>query len=230
MLTSRIFFFLVPLLLFVGCGEDEARPEETTSSPLENVTRTAFSDAFQRLDDQGYVAELTYREGPPGSLSPENRYLVRVEDEVIHVLETTEERSDDPAFRLRDPLPHVLPEDPPYLDPRTRDYYALSTQERGNGTLVVGALDAESDQNLPIHRVEALTTRGQLTHLQLDRHSESLLLDESERVEIQLTHAAGSWVPSRVVLETTVDLPGDESVSRRQSWNVLEVGGLTLEQ
>lgn len=229
----RKCLLIPPILLFLtACGEGGNTPNEaTTNASLENITRTAFSEAFRHLDDQGYVAEMTYIEERGNSPATEKRFLVRVETGEIQRIDGPKGDSDDPELQLRDPLPHLLPEDPPYLDPRTREFYSIETTPGRQGeTHVVAELTPESERDLSIRRLEARLVNEVPTQLRLLRATESLLLKETERASVQLVRTGGAWVPLRVQLETVIDLPGQSPVSVQQQWEVLEVGGVPLEQ
>ena len=229
-----------PLLLLAavalaGCSGDDPTPppaDDRADRLLSAVTADAVAGAFERAAT--YRADLT--------VSVYDAHVVAGQ-ETATVVQTADSAwvSDRTASgtlanaepgqpRLRDPIEPSLPQDPPYLDPSVRDAYRIAvlgdTTIAGTAFTTVEAVLQDDDRQLGIRRVwAAVGADGQVGAVQVDRHTDSAIYDETSRARVDLAPGPGGWVPRRVVTESETDVPLSAPTHVRTVWTVREVGG-----
>ncbi len=199
---------------------------------LDSMQRGAFEGAFERLGryaftrrvrteqlaGQGEVTAFEERVVRYGFSGGERVQEVRRRDSSgtfdFGLVGRFVSAENEPGFP-EDLAPHLFPEDPPYLSPRSRALYAYrlrpDTLWADRTTRVVDMVaGAEARQNRPLRRarfyVDAATR--QLVGFHLERLSQTLLFDEASRLFLRLEPAPDSgWVPAEVRAQVQTRFP-----------------------
>ena len=189
----------------------------------------ALAAAFARLDAADYDARVVVQE-----LDESSQPLGRFERTLRHaggrtrVLSTdasgtlADTAGLDPArLTLRDPLPAVLPDVPPYLAPATRDQYSVRV---GAARGAVRAVDVAhgTDAEQASERVAATvdTATGEVLRMTVARSSRSAIYDEATRAEVRLRPFAGGVLPVAVETTSIVSSPLSGIRTYRVAWQV----------
>lgn len=207
--------------LLAGCtSETVAPPDPAVVERLETMDAGPMRAAWARLETARAMRyrHVTFRRG-------DGRYRVasiaRIEagDERIVWSDTAGTRPDATGAGLaadpdapRDPVPHLLGDDPSYLQPRNYEYftYRLLAPDTLSGRRVevvevrrrAGTGDAQ-----PLRRARFYLDEGVLVGLDLQRASEGPLFDETLRASLRLRPAGGVWMPFTSDVASRVDLP-----------------------
>ncbi|MFN3598008.1 MAG: hypothetical protein ACK41D_12160 [Rubricoccaceae bacterium] len=235
---------LLALLLFAACAREPAPPasrDARADALLAAVHADALAPAFERLHAKPFEAVVrTEVLGNDGRALGAEVQRVRFAPGTGYALESRQAEGalegTTPAAappRLEDPLPRLLPDDPPFVAASLREQYA--TEMRAD-TLVQGRALARAEARFvpargrkqPVQRVEAGVDEGRLVLVDVRRAMRSFLLQEDSRVRVELATTAGGDVPRRVVAETAVNVPLAPPRRQRVTWTVTEAGGVPL--
>ncbi len=213
-------FLLVPLL--VGCepGTPAATSADTEADRLlAAVTPGAVDAAFDALASRTAQADLTVTESEgAGTRVGETTVRLLLTPGDPRVLDrsgagTLADTSNVPP-RLRNPLDTALPDDPPYVDPASRDQYRRAivgdTVVAGRRLRVVEAVLADAEAEQGVRRVRAAVDpeTGRAVTVVVDRAAASAVYDEQSRVRVELAPAeAGVWLPHIVETDAQTDVP-----------------------
>ena len=221
----------------------EAEPEAYVLRPvssdpdslLSRLDARSLDAAFDRLNAAGYRADVTVRDatlGQPTSGDTLFAKTIEVSDGVVRVLSQRGEApagDEDRRLTAFDPVARLLPKEPPFRNPATRELYvAESTRLRDSSVVIVKAdLSDESD---PIRRVAVSidTTTGQVVEAQVIRTSESAVYDELSNAYVRLRPLGGVWVPAEGELLSEIDVPLSDAHRLLIAWRVQSVGGVEL--
>lgn len=230
----RFFALFLLLALFAACDEPpppalspaDAAERDSVLAVLRAADTDALAAAFDRLADLPYrvetVTEQLSSEGEvvaharlsaevsPNAPAPDvlqadssgafewGTFGVLAGDEAAYALPT-----DNPAALL-------LPDDPPYLDPRGREaftfHFAPDTLlgERRVRVLTVDAHPTEGEDQLLRH-ARLYVAEGMLVGVRLRRRTESVLFSEASDATILLRPTeAGTWLPHLTRYDATV--------------------------
>lgn len=230
--------------LLGGCAREPAAPaprDARADSVLAGVRADALAPAFERLHAAPFEALVrTEALGDDGQVLGTEVLRVRF---ALGSGYTLAERQTEGALagtapaaappRLEDPLPRLLPDDPPHATPSLREQYATElradTLVQGRAlTLARARFVPARGRKQPVQRVEAGVEEGRLMLVDVRRTMRSFLLNEDSRVRVELAPAAGGDVPRRVVAETAVNVPLAPPRRQRVTWTVTEAGGVPL--
>lgn len=233
----RLLPALLALLAACDAPAPAGPPPETNAEAarlLASVDREAVAGAFEALHAGPYTAAVEVVSSGDGAGT--ESATVRVEGAANAEVRMIDGDLDptDGAPRLRDPVASTLPEDPPYLDPATRDQYRLGvvgdTVVSGRRLRLAEAVFVGGPRRQPVRRVRAAVdpASGRPGMVEVERVTESTLFDETTRVRVDLAAVDGVWVPHRVVTDTRTDVPlaSPRRVSTR--WTVVEAAGRRL--
>ena len=224
---------LALVLAAAGCGTDAAPPPDTEADRLlANVTGDAFAAAFDRLEAQGYTADLAVMQrDASGSEVGRSAVTVRVEGGAVRVERrrgtgTLAEPADRPP-RLRDPLGAALPAEPAFVDPASRDQYrraaAGDTVVAGRRLRLVEAVLLDGDAEQQVRRVRAAVEpeTARPVVVEVERRADSAVYAEASRVRVALAPGpGGAWLPRTVETDTRTDVPLADPVRLRTAWTV----------
>lgn len=237
---------LLTFLLVAGCspGGDAAPGATDTLTEadrlLARVDHRATAEAFERAARLGYTADLRVVESDDAGQDVGAETLsLRATPREVSVQDrsgtgTLAEAEPDGTPRLRDPLASALSEDPPFLDPASRDQYRRTvvgdTTVAGRRLRVVQAVLADADAEHAVRRVRAAVdpATGTPVVVEVDRGTESAVYDEVSRVRVELAPGpGGAWLPRHVATDARVDVPLAAPRRVRTEWRVREVGAET---
>jgi hypothetical protein len=200
---------------------------------LTSMRRTAFDSAFAVLDRYHVTRSVrTEQLSPSGVATAVRSYVLRYapapERGVLQRRDSTGTFRDgglfgraaparNPADRPADLADQVLPDQPAYVEPRTREAYryALRADTLLNGppvyVLEATARDRGTGRDQGVRYVRLLIDRAsrQLVGLATVRAGTALLFGENSRFAIRLRRAPGgaSWVPHVTRTRASVQVP-----------------------
>ena len=206
----------------------EPRPGERDSvlAVLGTLEQGALDSAFARLAGLRFTRTTrTDQLGEGSRVQADRRYVLRYEEgarQPPRVLHADSSGAFDFGFLGRfaaaenaaapmtgDLAPGVLPEEPAYLSPRSREAYAYrrlpDTLLAGRPTQVLdirarpGAGDKQDVRHVRLYVDRA---SGTLAAATLERRSRSILFDEDTRLFAQIQPANGDWQPVATRYET----------------------------
>lgn len=199
---------------------------------LTAMRRAAFDSAFTALDD--YVVRRYVRTEemtPSGTTTAVRSYVLRYRP---GAKQGTVERRDsigtfrdgglfgyvaphrDAAARPPNVAAQILPDQPPYVEPRTREAfrYALQHDSLQDGTPVyvlevkARARGTGREQGVRYARLLIHRPSDELIGLTLVRDDEALLYGEDSQMSVRLRRASdGTWVPYLTRLRASVHVP-----------------------
>ena len=207
------------------------RPSERDSvlALLGTLQQDALDSAFARLARLRFTRTTSTEQfGQDGRVQAARQYVLRYEEgarQPPRVLRADSSGAFDfgvlgrfaSAERAAAPMtgnlaPGVLPEEPAYLSPRSREAYAY---RRLPDTLLAGrpaqVLDVRArpstGDNQDVRHVRLYVDRasGILAAVTLERRSQSILFDEETRLFAQIQPADGGWQPAAAQYETRID-------------------------
>ncbi len=222
----RVSGLLVPGLLFAlsACAPAPAQEPVPPQDPaartavlalLDTLRTDALQEAFGGLAAHPHLRHLrTEQHAPDGRVLAYRVYTVRHHLDAAPTVTRLDSagafdfglfgrfaRRTDPATPPVNPVPLILPEDPPYRSPRNQDQfrYRLLPDTVLFGRPVrrvdITALPG-SDQTLRRARLAMDAATGQLVGLHLERTSPSVLFREQSRFDLRIRpDAGGQWVP-----------------------------------
>lgn len=199
---------------------------------LSAMRRTAFDSAFARLSEYAVTRHVrTEQMTPAGTTTAVRSYEVRYRPGAA---DGTLQRRDsigafrdgglfgraapdrDPAARPPNVAAQILPDQPPYVEPRTREAfrYALQGDSLRDGTPVhVLAVRARSsgtgdEQGVRYARLLIHRPSNQLISLALVRDDQVLLFGEDTQLSLRLRPGPdGTWVPHVARVRASVHVP-----------------------
>jgi hypothetical protein len=199
---------------------------------LTALRRTAFDSAFAALDDYaltryGRTEQMTPAGTTTAVRSYEVRYRPGADDGTVQRRDSVGAFRDgglfgwavpnrDPAARPPNVAAQMLPDQPAYVEPRTREAfrYALRADSLRNGTpayvLTVRARDRGTGREQGVRYARLLIHRPstQLIGLALVRGDQVLLFGEDSRMSLRLRRAPdGTWVPYLARVRASVHVP-----------------------
>lgn len=212
------------LLLLAACGRTEAPPLTEAEAAeharalalIERMDREALDAAFDRLAGVPYTVEerLTQLDRDGRTTAHRSRTLA-VEGGRAETVEADAEGTidfgnfgrflavDDLDAVPTNPVPHLFPDDPPYLTPQGREAYqfgfaADTTVSRRILRVVTvearpGAGDGQALRRAHLY-VDPGTNR--LVGLRAWRHSDTLLFGETSRFALLLRPSPVGWLPA----------------------------------
>ncbi len=222
-------------------GESPLVPPDTITSAVDRdsalavltaMQRTAFDSAFARLSDYAVTRHVrTEQMTPAGTTtavrSYEVRYRAGAEDGTTQRRDSAGAFRDgglfgraapdrNPAARPPNVAAQILPDQPTYVEPRTREAfrYALRADSLRDGTPVhVLAVRARSsgtgnEQGVRHARLLIHQPSNQLIGLSLVRDGQVLLFGEDSRLSVRLRQGpTGTWVPHVARVRASVHVP-----------------------
>ena len=206
----------------------------TTSDPdslLARLDVNELTEAFERLEATGYTAEIMVHELAASSSGRAFGQIIEVSGDSIRILEPSGEASLDDGFEpfpLFDPVARLLPKEPPFRNPATREMYTLTRGTREGPVARATAERREGTDPILGADVAVDTTTGQVVWAQVSRESRSAVFDESSQATIELTMRDGAWWPASGQLITDIDVPLSDAPRRQLEWRVLSIGGVPL--
>jgi hypothetical protein len=198
---------------------------------LTSMRRTAFDSAFVRLGDYAVTRTVrTEQMTPAGTTtavrSYEIRYAPEAERGTIRRRDSSGSFRDggffgrvapdsDPAARPTNVAAQILPDQPAYIEPRTREAfrYALrATTVRGTPVYTLEATarayGTGQDQGVRYARLRVHRPSRQLIGLTLVRDDRVLLFGEDSRISLDLQRTAdGAWVPRESRVRAVLYVP-----------------------
>lgn len=191
---------------------------EAVLALLDSMQQDALHQAFTGLSQRTYTRQTrTEQQAPDGTVLAYRVYSVHHRPEAAAPRATVTLRDSMGTFAfglfgrvagtpdleadLKNPVPLMLPEDPPYLSPRNQEafrYRQLSdTVLAGRPALRVEVTALpESDQTLRRTRLAIDEATYQLVNLHLERTSPALLFRERSTFDLQIRPAVDRmWVP-----------------------------------
>jgi hypothetical protein len=233
------------LLGGTGCtsssqGESPFMPSDTITSSVDrdsalavltSMRRTAFDSAFVRLSDYAVTREVrTEQLTPAGTPTAERSYEIRyapgAERGTIERRDSSGTFRDgglfgrvapesDPAARPENVAAQMLPDQPAFVEPRTREAfrYALRTETVRNTPVYTLEARARArgtgqDQAVRYARLRLHRHSRQLIGLTLVRDEEVLLFGEDSRMRLDLQRTAdGVWVPRESRVRAVLRVP-----------------------
>ena len=198
---------------------------------LTTMRRTAFDSAFARLGDYAVARSVrTEQMTPSGTTtvirSYEIRYPPGTERGTIQRRDSSGTFRDggffgrvaperDPAARPENVAAQILPDQPAFIEPRTREAfrYALRPETvRGTPVYVLEATarayGTGQDQAVQYARLHVHRSSRQLIGLTLVRDDEVLLFGEDSRMHLDLQRTTdGTWVPRESRVRAVLRVP-----------------------
>jgi hypothetical protein len=221
----RLLPSVLCLPLLAACGGDPApevgAPEDAAFALLAALDAGAVAEAYRRLDRYAYTVELRLTEENAEGRRQAVRRLARRRGPAGGATRVvaSEGDFDEEAWgaSVADPLPRLLPDEPPFLAPQSREQYRYTvgpdTVVSGRRLRVVEArLRPEAAEEQALRRVRYFLAPGsyQVLGVEVERASTSALFDEAGRAAVYLLPGpGGAPVPALAVAETTVDVPGE---------------------
>ncbi len=236
-------------LVLAACREPAPSAPPTVRDPevdsalalLTRVSPAMAAESVRLLDSLAYTAVIRLDEFDDADTLVESatRHVRRFPDSTGRVRERLiaadsgrglPARGAFGAIGLADPVARMLPDEPPYLAPRTQELYRyrLLPPQTIDGRRVVGAEAALRDpgDNEPIRRarswVDAET--GAPFAVEVWRASESVIFDEEGRAGIILMESPQGLVPQRAWAYSMFDVPFGPPRHLKLWMNVGEVG------
>lgn len=241
----RFVSIILLVALCSGCGPGGEPPppinrHATADSLMTRTDRDAFTDAFDRLRKRPHTATLTVDvRNATGTVTGTLSRTIRQRPDAPHkVLRTSASGILGAGDHLRgsplleSPLASVLPENPPHLDPRTRDQYGAevlgdTTLFSKSFRLVAAVFNPESHRDQPVRRVEAAIDDNRApVWMRVLRESDTVLLDERQSVEVTLAPIGGAWLPQTILIKTRSAVPTRPTRHLRMQWRVTSVGAV----
>lgn len=231
-------------LALAACTDPSATAPAAGASPealglLEHVGPEAVAAAFDALDAVPYTASVGVTvTGPDGGTLGTEAATVRSRDGAVEVTDRSRAggvAGAEGAPRLHDPVGPTLPDDPPYLDPASRDQYRIAvagdTVVAGQRLRLVEAVFVAGRRAQPVRRVRAAVdpASGQPVVVEVVRVTESTLYDETSRIHVDLARLGDRWIPHRVTTDTRTDVPLAPARRVQTEWTVVEAGGQRLQ-
>jgi hypothetical protein len=209
---------------------------DTAEGMLGQLRADALAPAFAHLDSLGYLADVEVVSlGETGA--PTGTFLRHVRLSADGSLQMTGTESgsltdtsglDAERLRLRDPLPSVLPDEPPYLDPSTRDRYTFGAWMPGAHSARASADSAATKLSIRTASIAFDAQSGGIAAVSVVRASNSPVYTEHTTVNVRLAQVAGRPIPERIVTDTQITTMLGTPRHLRLTWTVLEVGGQSL--
>ena len=231
------------LALGLAACVPEAEPEPYALRPvssdpdslLARLDARALDAAFERLSAAGYRADVVVRDatlGQPTSGDTLFARTIEVRGGSVRVLSqrgAAPSEADDGRLTAFDPVARLLPKEPPFQNPATRELYTTERVLLPDSSVAIVKADL-SDESDPIRRVAVAvdTTTGQVIEAQVVRTSESAVYDELSNAYVRLRPFGGVWYPSEGELLTDVDVPLSDARRLTIAWRVRSVGGAEL--
>ncbi|MEM0963676.1 MAG: hypothetical protein AAGK21_14205 [Bacteroidota bacterium] len=228
---------LLPFLaLLAACSEPEPPPQPAPSEAalLAPVTQRALDEAFARLADAGFTADVEVTEfDTSGVVLGTDRLAIESDGEAERVVRRQRDGSldgtGDAAPQLTNPLPVAISQDPPYLDPSVQDAYQIEalgdTIIAGSAHQRVEARLADPSRQLGIVRVWAAVDGETLGAVEVDRSMASAIYGESSRIRVELGAGPGGLVPRRIVTDTESSVVLSEPRRIRVEWTIRPAAG-----
>ena len=224
-------------------GEREASPflpsdtitsavdRDSAFAMLNTMRRTAFDSAFARLGDYAVTRHVrTEQMTPAGSTTAsrfhEIRYRPGDERGTIQGRDSSGTFRDgglfgrvapdsDPAARSANVAAQILPDQPAYIEPRTREAFRYALRADTVRDLPVYVLEATArahgtgrDQGVRYACLRIHRPSRQLIGLTLVRDDQVLLFGEDSRMSLDLQRAAdGTWVPHESRVRAVLYVP-----------------------
>jgi hypothetical protein len=198
---------------------------------LTDMRRAAFDSAFARLDDYTVTRSVRTEQMTPGGTTTAMRsYAIRYAPGAGRGTILRRDSSGtfrdgglfggvapdtDPAARPTNVAAQILPDQPAYVEPRTREAfrYALRAETvRGTPVFVLEATARDRgtgrDQAVRHARLRIHRPSHQLIGLTLVRHDQVLLFGEDSRMHLSLQRAPeGAWVPRTSRVRAVLRVP-----------------------
>jgi len=199
---------------------------------LTAMRRTAFDSAFVRLSDYAVTRSVrTEQMTPAGTTTAVRSYEIRYQPGNEH---GTIQRRDssgtfhgggvfgrvapnrDPRGRPPNVAAQLLPDQPAYVEPRTREAFRYALQADSlSGEIPVYVLEVTArahgtgkDQGVRYARLLVHRPSNELIGLTLVRDDQVLLFGEDSRMSVRLRRAPdGTWVPHVARVRASVDIP-----------------------
>jgi hypothetical protein len=233
------------LLGGTGCTSSDREaspflPSDTLTSAVDRdsalavltaLRRTAFDSAFVRLNDYAVTRALrTEQMTPAGSTTAVRSYEIQYRPGAgrgtVRRRDSTGAFRDgglfgrvapdtDPAARPVNVAAQILPDQPAFIEPRTREAfrYALRTETvRGTPVYLLEAAARSRgtgrDQGVRYARLRIHRPSRQLVGLTLVRNDQVLLFEEDSRMSLDLQRTAdGTWVPRKSRVRALLHVP-----------------------
>ena len=243
------------VLLALGCGgETPAAPAGTgwavragadttgAAAALGVFGTAAVAQAFERLAAQPYRAEVTMAELDPESEAHEADTL-GVFARTLDVAPGRAPRAVSTATRgtladsagldaarllPRDPFPELVPDDVPFLDPRTRGAYRVGIVPTNIGDQVVAEVaDPEADRPL-VRSAVVWDQVGARRTLAVTRASASAIYDERSSASVELARGLGADPAVELPRHVAVHVETATPLQRRRfatEWRITPGGG-----
>lgn len=209
---------------------------DSAVAALSALNRTAFDSAFANLDDVGVTRYVrTEQLTPSGTITAVQSYVVRHRPASTPQSGVVLRRDSIGTFRAGgvfggaapdqnlagrpdNIVEQVLPDQPPYIEPRTREAfrYALRPDSLETGT-PIHVIEARArthgtgrDQDVRFARLMLHRPSYELIGLDLVRDDDVLLFGETSRTSIRLRQApweGDAWLPSLIRVRSSLDIP-----------------------
>lgn len=221
--------FLWPSCQLEPAPVDVGPLPDNVATVLETVVFSTLQDAFAELEGRPYERTVTTRQLDPDQDRVVGRLRERWSYTAQEAPPTVQEIDREGAFDFgglspfaseddASPSPRPLatdlvPDEPGYLNPRTREFY---TFERAADSTVAGvpvrvvvirARPEAANAQVAYVRL-AVTPDGVLASYTLRRIADGVLYDEDRTLQAELQRTpAGVWTPQRLSVEVTMQLP-----------------------
>ncbi|HLT47673.1 MAG TPA: hypothetical protein VK002_10640 [Rubricoccaceae bacterium] len=226
----RLHLPSVALALLLAACADAPSPTQAPAPAadsafalLAGLDADAVAAAYRRLDGLAHTAEVRLTVSDDAGTRTATRTLARrptgdgIEERlVVTEGDTTLLRDWTERLRPANPLPALLPEEPAFLVPRSREDYRYAvgpdTVVGGSRLRVVEAAlrpGGASEQAVRRARYFLRPGTGDVLGVEVVRASASAIFDEAGWARVLLQPGPdGAPVPALAVVETTVDVPG----------------------
>ena len=198
---------------------------------LTAMRRTAFDSAFTRLSDYTVTRSVrTEQMTPAGTTTAVRSYEIRyppgTERGTIERRDSSGTFRDgglfgrvapeaDPAARPENVAAQILPDQPAYVEPRTREAFRYALRAGTIRETPVYTLEATAraygtgqDQGVRFARLRIHRPSNQLIGLTLVRDDQVLLFGEDSRMSLDLQRTAdGAWVPRESRVRAVLRVP-----------------------
>lgn len=224
---------LLLLALLAACAEapppslppGEAAARDSVVAALRAADRRPFEEAFEALGHTPHtVSERLEQVDPIGRVTATRTRTLRVAGGAPEVLSADSSGtfdlgtfgrfvSLDAVDRLpANPLPHLLPEDPPYLSPRGGEAYAFAFEPDttlGGRPVRVPTARAHSGADPAIREAVLFVdpASGALVGARVRRRQASPLFGETSTLAVLLRPEAGGWLPASTRFDVALRAP-----------------------
>jgi len=229
MCLLRLLSPVLCLPFLAACGGEHAPAvadpaADSAFALLASLDPRAVDEAYRRLDRYAYTVTVRLTAEDAGGRREARCTLAGRPGAGTRVVSSEGEE----AFgghpcgeRILNPLPRLLPDEPAFLAPRSREQYRYLARTRARrvdtlgGSWQLRVVEARlwpgAFEEQPIRRARFLVdaATGRLLGVEVERASTAALFDEGGRVTVHLQPGPdGALVPARALAETRVNVPG----------------------